>query len=314
MNFRDCFEQEIKIETDFGPIMRFSFLRTKKDIDYFVFVEGSSDENFYKHSNIAYLNGNTAYFYRTTADYHTEIKYKGKESVYYALKCISEDIRLSNTLEKCVFITDRDFEETVDEKLISKSSRAMLYMYQTAGHSVESYLFDDENLNLIFNYFTVDENDFLKKFEVFATTMQPFYALRCAITSIKKNEFGSNKDKGKRLSYKKKHGDLEHAVFCNFDFKKEDYWVGKKDVLNEIRAMEQALRGYPFAMLFVQSNEERIKQHKMYLRGHDVFEFIYQYLLQLHGVDFNLFDRFSSHSSIIREFNVNLLQQATLKS
>lgn len=268
-DFKTFFQDEIALEVDFGPVMRFSLMRDKNWITTFVFVEGSTDKIFYINTNIPKLTGDAYYFYRTVSDGYNLENFKGKEAVYYCLSRITKNEKLSNYLDRCVFIVDKDYDQQPKSKFVRLTSEDYKKIQVTKGHSMESYFFEKSNLTNVLKTFNLSEEPFMSKFEEFSQLMSKFYALRAVIT----NKFYTNS----KITFKKKYTDEDLFVF---DFKQDDFWISKDKVIEESERMKNVLTKYPYMMREVEKLEEDILSNNMNLRGHDSFNFLSQYIKQ----------------------------------
>lgn len=267
--FRDIFKNEIELEVDFGPIMRFSMERDKVGVKTFIFVEGSTDKVFYQNTNLENLSDHACYYYRTMSDKYDKKQYKGKEAVYYSLKRIIDSEKLRESLDRCQFIIDRDYMKVQK----SKYSKLKLADYKkikvTKGHSMESYFLNENNLNIVLENIGINKDDFLTVFDLFALEMSRFYAYKAVITD--------NFESGADIKYKKKYKDEELFVF---DFTRENFWLGKDKVEEECLRMKKALRQYSYLLRQADNLQKEIAKDRIYVRGHDAFTFLEQYIIQ----------------------------------
>lgn len=268
-SFKVAFQNELDIEVDFGPVMRFALVREKSNIKHFVFVEGSTDKIFYESTNIDALSNQAYYFYRTLSDKYDKTYYRGKEAVFYSLKRIVDDNKLSKKIDKCHFIVDRDYTKTQRSKYtklkVSDYSRVLV----TKGHSMESYFLDEFNLKIILDEVDLDVNEFLKLFDEFKLEMSYFYSLKAVITE--------NYKSGANIKFKKKYDDSELFVF---DFSKKRYWLGQDRVKEECQRMRKVLDSYVYLLRQAELLQKEIVSNRMMIRGHDAFSFLEQYIEQ----------------------------------
>lgn len=170
-NFKEAFERERNIEVDFGPVMRFSMMRSKSDISSYVFVEGSSDKEFYRKTNINTLSEKAYYFFREYSDKTIDKKYSGKESVYYSLKKILDNENLKKYIDKCTFIVDRDYSRQQNSRYVNLRNKDYSYIDFTKGHSMEDYFVEKSNLIVIMNSLGLDIENFYYFYDDFNTEM-----------------------------------------------------------------------------------------------------------------------------------------------
>lgn len=268
-DFKATFQNEISIEVDFGPIMRFALLREKAYINQFIFVEGSTDRTFYENTNISDLSDHAYYFYRILSDRYDKEEYKGKEAVFYSLKRIVEDERLSKRIDKCKFIVDRDYSEIQESKYSRLKPADYSRITVTKGHSMESYFFEESNLRKILKMVDLSADEFLELFDEFKLEMSYYYSLKAVITE--------NYKMGTKIWFAKKYNDAELFVF---DFSNMMFWSSRDKVKEECQRMKKVLA--PCANLIEQAEtlQKVIVSNRMMVRGHDAFFFLEQYIQQ----------------------------------
>ena len=296
-NFKAYFQNQIDEEVDFGPVMRFSIKRNDKSISHFIFVEGSTDEQFYGNTRIDILRDRAAYFYRRMKDEDTLPEYKGKEAVFYALKRVSQNEKLSSEIDRCLFIVDRDSSEHISSTRVRLSAAEYKRVLITAGHSMENYFLDKGNVTTLLRYFCVDPIRFWDLFSDFAGAMSPYYALNAVIT-----------ENYQRIRYRKKYSNAE---VLSFDFSKgDDYWDGFDAMQEECQLMRAKLRQNPAYLQRVSFLEARIRSNPRYIRGHDAYTFLEEYLKQLFDLDIGFgYVTFNTVKPVIASFDVQLMHK-----
>ena len=268
-NFKEMFQNELDVEVDFGPVMRFALVRERPSIKQFVFVEGSTDKIFYESTNIKILSDNAYYFYRTLSDRYDKEEYKGKEAVFYSLKRIIDDVRLSKKIDKCKFIVDRDYEKIPKSKYSKLKASDYDKLTITKGHSMESYFFEDSNLKAILKRVDLDVDEFLKVFDIFTAEMSYYYSLKAIVTE--------NYKAGANIKYNRKYNDSE--LFC-FDFSKEKFWLGQDKIKEECLRMKRSVDRNLYLIKQAENLQKEIASNRMMVRGHDAFSFLEQYIMQ----------------------------------
>ena len=194
---------------------------------------------------------------------------------------------------------DKDYEESIDSEFEPKRKDANKRLFRTIGHSLENYLYAGDNLEKVFRYvcFGMSKEEFADKFNDFATEMTPFYAANAIITG---QCYGSDQAV---VSYKHKYKQDE---ILQFDFSKEDFWLGRTKAREEIDRMLQHLSRFAFARRFYEKKEEQIQKKHVLIRGHDAFEFIYQYVKQKANKEFNIFDRNNDYRDLLGQLTVKI--------
>lgn len=268
-DFKAAFQNELDIEVDFGPVMRFALVREKPHIKQFVFVEGSTDKTFYESTNISVLSDNAYYFYRTLSDKYDKQDYKGKEAVFYSLKRIVDNERLSTKIDKCKFIVDRDYTKVQRSKYTKLKPVDYSRVTVTKGHSMESYFLEETNLRAILKKAGLNTEEFLKLFDEFKTEMSYFYSLKAVVTD--------NYKTGANIRFSKKYDDSELFVF---DFSKKKFWLGQDKVKEECQRMKRALSSHTYLIRQAEALQKEIVSNRMMVRGHDAFSFLEQYIQQ----------------------------------
>ena len=300
-DFKTYFQSQIAEEIDFGPVMRFSLKRNDKNIERFIFVEGSTDEQFYGSTQVEILCDKTAYFYRKMTDDDSLPEYKGKEAVFYALKKVCRNEQLASEIDRCLFIVDRDFSDHISSTQTKLNATEYSRILITYGHSMESYFLEKNNVTVILEYFNADVNRFWELFSCFAEEMSPYYALNAVIT-----------ENYHTVRYRKTYTNDD---ICTFDFKKGDrFWDGYDAMIEECRLMRSKIRKSQNSVMLQRATflETKIRHNPRYIRGHDAYTFLEQYLRQFHNVDisFNNHLAFKTIKPLIARFEVQLLKNS----
>lgn len=299
-NYKKAFARERNIEVDFGPVMRFSMMRNRSDISSYVFVEGSSDKEFYGKTNINVLSDGAYYFFRTASDNTEDKKYSGKESVYYSLKRILTNENLKKIIDKCTFIVDRDYSRQQNSKYVNLRIKDYSYINYTKGHSMEDYFIDSSNLVVIMNSYDLDIEKFYGFFDDFNTEMSRYYSYKAMLTEYYNS--------GAKINYKRKYLDSELLLF---DFGAKNYWPGKSKVREECQRMERALNAYPYLKSQAALLQKEIASNRMMVRGHDALRFLAQYIEQMKGSQM-VFDP-SYLMKYVNQFKVDFLKRSDFK-
>ena len=268
-SFANEFRKELAVEVDFGPIMRFSMKRNRSDIRSFVFVEGSTDRTFYESTSITTLSDHAYYLFRTKSDRSGKDDYSGKEAVYYCLNRVLGSEQLKASIDKCRFIVDRDYDQVKRSKSVNLRPRDYSHVYVTKGHSMESFFIEKSNLEIVNDLMDLNTEEFLRLFDAYLKEMSRFCAYRAVMGGYYKS--------GASINYRKKYQDEE---ITQFDFSREDFWIGKPKMLEECERMKRAIARYPYLQRQVDNLQRQIETDRMNLRGHDSFSFLEQYIEQ----------------------------------
>lgn len=296
-SFRNYFQSQIDEEVDFGPVMRFSIKRNDKSISHFIFVEGSTDEQFYGNTRIDTLRNRAAYFYRKVKDEDSLPEYKGKEAVFYSLKRVCQNDQLSSEIDRCVFIVDRDFSDHISSSRVKLSASEYKRVLVTLGHSMENYFLEKNNVTILLQHFGIDPIRFWNLFSDFAGAMSPYYALNAVIT-----------ENYQKIRYRKKY---TNAEILSFDFSKgENYWDGYDAMCEECQLIRAKLRQNPAFLQRASFLESKIRSNPRYIRGHDAYSFLEEYLKQLFELQIGFsFYTFDTIKPIIASFDVELMHK-----
>jgi len=297
-DFYNFFQAQLQNEVDFGPVMRFSLKRNDKNIKNFIFVEGSSDELFYGNTRERSLSEKCAYFYRLSQD-NTLNDYKGKEAVFYSMRRLKQSDDLKKSLDRCMFIVDRDFSDTIKSRNLTLSEDDIDMLTTTYGHSMESYFLEKHNVNLLFQHLHLDYKPFYDLFCSFAKEASRYYALKAVITE--------NYKSGEHIYYNKTYDDRDIFVF-NFTGGTQDFFVGKSNMQKECKDMAAAIAGHPRLIKRANALQNKISSHPRYIRGHDAFSFLESYLKQKHQIAIGFQkNKFQTLKPVIRKYNVKLI-------
>lgn len=301
-NFTGYFERERAVENEFGPVMKFSFQRKKYRFEHFVFVEGTTDRHFYINTSRDELSKNAYYLYREYDEDAVDDLF-GKESVLYCLHHIAQDKELSKDLNKCIFIIDKDFDY-YGEYIPPNLEKTGCIVQKTLGHSMENYLFTANNPRNVLQYvhFPCDVNDFLNKFDEFAKGMSTYYAINSEITGL------SRPHNDRTVFYRHRYSKDE--ILC-FDFSKEDFWLGKRKAQEETELMLKEILNKQISTKLADRKKEIIESNRIFIRGHDAFTFMYQYIKQKFNKEFDIFATNSEYRSLIKELTVEFEKIST---
>lgn len=250
-------------------VFKFNTLRLFKENKEFIFVEGSSDEAFYKHTSISILTDGSVYIPADyTADKDDDV---GKKVVYSAYESIRNNDELRCELDKCLFIIDRDYEYYKDNQPFTI----------TEGHSMECYFLEQENVKIVFSYFNLPEEAAEKFWEMyvdFASKCYEFFALKGTWTYV----YSKRKRTDPYIDgYKHKNEDRD--IFW-FKFYEDTYSFREDKLEEEIKLMRDSLNANERFIPYYQKLFDDIKDNPKMIRGHNAYDFLKQYLRQKHGI------------------------------
>ncbi len=271
--FDDNLEEKIRYgryhDSSRAVVQKFNILRLFKENKEFIFVEGSSDETFYKNTSISILRDKTAYIY---ADYNPDPREaKGKKVVYAAYESIRNNENLRYELDKCIFIIDKDYEYYKKNQVFTI----------TEGHSMECYFLERENIDVIFSYFKLsgaDAQKFWELFTDFASKCYDFFALKGTWTYIYAEK------KRTEVITEGYNSLYDNTAIFKFDFDGESYSFCEDKFKIELKLLRDSLSANDRFISYYEKLYADIKDNPRMIRGHDAYEFLKQYLLQVHGI------------------------------
>ena len=147
-SLKNIFQDAISCQEPSGLVMEFNVYRTDPRFRYFAFVEAADDAKFYSNSNVDRLKNSYCKF--ISAGQNVSDLYKGKKAVLDALKRISEDKVLSPEVKKCMFIVDRDYDDSLKHTGVKLSAEQRHNIKITQGYSFENYYFQKQNIDTIY--------------------------------------------------------------------------------------------------------------------------------------------------------------------
>ncbi len=274
MNYDEAFRKKFDYSRKYASARELEYklgqYRENRNNREFVFVEGSTDAMFYKNTSISLLADKTAYIYASyNPDKDAE---KGKKAIYKAYEsiCRNEDLRYE--LDRCIFIIDRDYEYYPEDRIFTV----------TEGHSMEDYFFELENIKVVFSFFNLSEDDALKfwnLFKDFANKCYEFYALKGTWTYMMEEKRKNGAYISKWYNTKNKYV----QIFV-FSFNKESYLFCEDKLIEETSILRDVINFNERFIPYYQKLYDDIKGNPMMIRGHDAYEFLKQYLLQVHSI------------------------------
>lgn len=236
--------------------------------NYISFIEGPDDKKFYrfiKNHEIINKIDKDNYIYS-----NNDLKeINGKKGVITMYKYI--DSNFPSYLDKCIFLVDHDYNGLEGYNLVKDSG-----ITTTKGYAIENYFFTKDNIQKIFNYLKLDDYylEFDKKLKMFLYDILEFTRLKSTITNnrfIRVKNIYSNKE-----------------IF-KFDFKNNNYfdknimYQENQNMLNEIKKNNRAFEYY-------KTKSYSFTNNPLWARGHDIYNFLYEYLKQVHNKNINEFN------------------------
>lgn len=250
------------------------FAINSEHCDTIIIVEGFSDEDFYKNTNIEILK-NACYVY---ASQNANIV--GKEAVIDAYFKIKEYSRRKIFNNLVIFIVDKDFFG-INWKAPAYSRIAKEQMATNEDinnftilncHSHECYFILEDNLKEIFKLLNIEDklDDFNNILEENLDDFSEYFAYKSILETENPN-------------YSKDCENIKGINF-NFEFKNDKLIFNKADMQNGINKMKtqiiQISDREKKEILEKQYLEmkQKFKKHRELLRGHTLYEFLECYL------------------------------------
>ncbi len=262
-SFADFFKTQVKNPLPVGMVMKYNTYRVDKTIKHFVFVEGSSDEVFYKNTTYKELADYSKYIFQ-----NYEEKNGGKESVFYAYHQLKNDKNLQSDIDRCVFIVDRDWDNSLKSKNKWVVKKDENHITVTLGHSMECYFLENDNVKVIFQELGISNllEDFNKTYIDFINKTSNYWALK----AVMQYAFNSQST----CYYKKTY---DFGDIFKYDFTKKEY-IDMSKVDLEVRNMEKAISGNEDLKRYYSVWKKKILEQPRLIRGHNAFDFLYQYI------------------------------------
>lgn len=233
-----------------------------------IIVEGISDKDFYKNTNIKILN-NAFYIF---ASQNTDIR--GKQAVIEAYFRIREWSRGRNTYNNSViFIVDKDFFG-IHWKAFAYKKFEEIYKAKNEDidnftildcHSHECYFILENNLKQIFKLLNIEDK--LEHFNNILEENLDDFSEYFAYKSVLEDE---NPNRPKNCE------NIEGIKF-NFEFKDDKLTYNKKDLQNGINKMKNSINNSELESQYLEM-KQKFKTHPELLRGHTLYELLECYL------------------------------------
>lgn len=233
-----------------------------------IIVEGISDENFYKNTNIKILN-NAFYIF---ANQNASIR--GKKAVIEAYFRIIEWSRGRNTYNNSViFIVDKDFFG-IDWKACAYQKFEKIYRARTEDinnftildcHSHECYFILENNLKQIFKLLNIEDKleDFRNILKENIEDFSEYFAYKSILEDENPNRPQNCKNIG--------------VINFNFEFKNDKLTYNKNAMQNAINEMKKNITNSVLESQYLEM-KQKFKKHPELLRGHTLYDLLECYL------------------------------------
>lgn len=282
-DFKNAFKQRIPNKTSISSVMKYHQVKNSDYYENIVFVEGSSDKRFYIKTRINELSHKAYYIYSSQMD-----EYRGKESVIKAFNLINNDQRIKDGLTKCIFIIDQDWSDIPDG------------VYATAGHSMESFFLEENNIKKLFSVIN-DKEDvecFEKIYKRFWYESADFWALKATMVYAT--------DNGIHINYKKRNS---FETIFDYAFENNEIKYNKQLMDAEINSMRQSVLNNKLLIKYYNKTFKKIKDNRNFVRGHEAFRLLQCFLENKYGLKLDLYSDEEENllKKCIKDFIIGLI-------
>ncbi len=308
--FEEEFKNNLSCLPDNGWIFEANIYRNIKDLDYMCFVEGPTDPDFYNNiKNTAISDKNIRFTTSRLSSSEGVIGNEiGKEGVIKNYYSIFKNSNFKDILSKSIFIVDHDYEGLISE-YYEKDEIDNSVFSVTPFYAFENFFLVDENLEKIFKYFSLSNND-LEKFKLilnqFVEECSEYTRLKSSVTiACKKCEYKTYLPSCKILvPYGKSCGEIMkpdhifHFIFNNSKY----HFFNKKFMDMQNEAMLKSIRTDYKIMNYYNNETKKFINNKNFVRGHDVYKLLEQYLLQNYDINISQrkYDKNSRYKEIVK--------------
>lgn len=261
------------------------FINTCNNYDTIIIVEGISDEDFYKNTNIDILNNKRVYYIfasRRSDNIDNKRYVVGKEAVITSYFEIRDKYRSNPFKNSVIFIVDKDFfgidwdaskYRKFKDKMGAKSEDINNFTILDC-HSHECYFILEKNIDLIFKLLGIGD-----KIEQFNNILNKNLDELCDYFAYKSILLDENPKRTNRWDY----DFIENTPIIRFNFKfdGEQLLFNRDDMKNDIEKMKKEVEfSKNRKNLEIQYNEmkQKFKNKPELLRGHTLFELLESFL------------------------------------
>ncbi|MCL2111939.1 MAG: hypothetical protein FWH32_06815 [Clostridiales bacterium] len=290
-----------------GNTLRAKLIVSETDFNFF--VEGRTDEQFYKSAGISSAYGESvAFFYaqdnKKSKGSDAERYLLGQEAVIDACRRYSAQ-KLKSPTKKNAFIIDYDF----DSLSLNEIENLKGVTTTKPVHSIEGFFLLDENILKIFEHVENAEL-LLEKFknvcEEVLNDLVEFYALRSTITyAINREHLKSRVNRYKKIFPKDgdKEKDEEKIIFA-FNFKEGGLSFERSPCKQEVDNMHSVIDKHK--TLFEQYEQRKRRFTRIYqLKGKTVFRLLDKFLKH-HKCKVRLMDQGEFNPKIVELLTVDI--------
>ena len=246
----------------------FEFNIVKGQDKRFFFVEGITDKDFYM---MAMPELRKARFFNPErVDDAEEV---GKKAVIQSLIQISRKSEFSKARQKCTFIIDRDYDPDLLMTGYDLCDDEKARVAITKGHSVENYLMYDDNWICFANTLKEMHPEISPRLDDLRDDLSK-YLRKYARFFIKKAAIVHAMSVMKKPQYK--NGASHDDIFL-YSF--PDNIINERLFNNEIQRMDRYIYDNDLEEVETTYKKTIMADPALYIRGHDIYDFIRGYLL-----------------------------------
>lgn len=266
--------------------------------EYYIFTEGTTDEVFYSNLNHSLFTKKIKFIPMQDKEHAIDKTDIAKTGVMRTFNEIKN--KLGNDLKKCIFIVDHDYEGVFSSNIEVESDLKKNFTV-TKGYSFENVFLEDNNIDLIFNYFGLpDVNLFKNKLNVFVKEISEYNRLKASIVIT----YMKGSDYSPAINYKSKYKSDE--IF-KFDFAGMYKYYFRKDIYDiEVCNQQDAVFNNENSKRYYYDVSSKFINNINYIRGHDLYRFLQFYLWQIHNIDLRPKSNNIHYKNIIKVLNVDM--------
>ncbi len=289
MGFEQTFRNGIQNQPQSSLIYKFSqTINYIEDGKYCCFVEGKTDPKFYSNLKNKVFSNISNYLFAKYLENSEELL--GKSAVIQSYNYIAT--KVSNKLDKCIFIVDHDYSGLDNYKVVNKNAISI-----TKPYAFENYFLEDRNVKLIFDYYNIsyDYDNFSNLVDKFVADIDDYNRLKSATTAYTNTNINNS-----LVVIPNIYKDQLRDIFY-FDFKKDPYFY--IDRMNrEVENMKKYVKNSVGANNYYKYTSINFSNKREWIKGHIIFDFLRVYLKQIHNINI-----FKNYNEIVNNMDVDII-------
>ncbi len=310
-----CFLKLIEEPPISSSIMETNIYKNDKNIDYICYVEGPTDTTFYGNlKNCPLSNKKIEFISMPTSQEGAFSDEIGKEGVISRYFSIYRFPNYKKLLSKSIFIIDHDFEGLTSEKYDPGELDETVFTI-TKPYAFENYFLTKSNLQKIFSYFNLSSNSYYK-FEEYLNKLvyetSTYTRLKSSVTiACKKGKYKTYLPSSKCIIPSGNFAGrvMEPKNIFHFDFLgKYQYFYNRKFLNIQNEKMKNSIKNDKKILDYYNNISIKFKNKIEYTRGHDIFNMLETYLMQIHNINISQskFAKNSRYKEIVRILDVDI--------